>query len=97
MTCAHGAALREDSCPSLFALHLTHRNKQLSLKCKVLLLSLILQFQDQEHLFICNLMSAQSAQITPVTALRAGEVLLREEALQSEAHLAKCVNGRGNP
>lgn len=54
----------------------------------------LLQFQDQEHSFICNLMSTQSAQITPVVVF--SNALLREEALQSEAHLAKHRNvGRG--
>lgn len=63
-------------------------------------LPLLLQFQNQEHLFICNLISTQSAQITPVVVFSAGNVLLREEALQSETHLAKYVNVRklgGNP
>lgn len=57
--------------------------------------ALLLQFQDQEHFFICNLIPTQTAQITPVVVFNAGNMLLREEALQCEAHLAKYINGGG--
>lgn len=39
-------------------------------------------------------MSTQSAQITPVILFSAVNVLLREQALQSDAHLSNYVNVR---
>lgn len=96
--CGHGAMLRGDSCLSLSALHLIHGNKQFSLKRKVLLRSLASAVSGSRT-FICNLISTQSAQITPVIVFSAGNVLLREEAVRSEAHLAKYINvwWGGNP
>lgn len=96
MTCGQGAKLRGEE-PSLFSFHLIYGNKPFSTRCCCF--ASPLQFQDQEHLFICNLISTQRAQITLVIVFSAGNVLPREEALQSEAHLAKYKYGGegGNP
>lgn len=94
MTCGQGAKLRGDSCFSLLTLPVVHGNEQFGLKCEALLLSLSSAVSGSRTVFICNLISTQSARITLVVVF--SNALLREEALQSEAHLAKYINvGRG--